>query len=658
MDEDEELANPFNNLLTDDNNQQVLAHQNRKRTYNDVNSPTSDHNLSPLINSPSTPLITGGGLSRRNYLSNPHYDQYEQVGIDDNPIENEPDPAARRRAEFLMEQRDALEAGRPRKRYDEPIDAEEEEGDESLTIEELSDMKANNVLEWVQKPPVKNGIMKQFSHFLHSFTIDGKNVYRQRIDELTAKCPTVILNLFDEVSNNVIIQRYHNYSNIEKHVTVRITNYSGNRTLRQLREKHLNTFVCVNGVITKRTGVFPQLKYVKYNCGKCGGLLGPFTQDSDSEIKINHCIHCESKGPFYINVENTIYSDYQKITLQENPGSVPPGRLPRHREVILFANYIYKTHDANIDLSDEDKRKIEDYSKDPRIAQRIFKSIAPSIYGHANIKRALALSLFGGVPKNIKDKHRLRGDINILMLGDPGTAKSQFLKYIEKTAHRAVFTTGQGASAVGLTASVKKDPVTREWTLEGGALVLADQGICLIDEFDKMNDSDRCAVLAAANPIRGRYNASVPFSHNVYLTEPILSRFDILCVVKDKVNSGIDEILAEFVVASHIRSHPSSEAQSVGDLHQDADLIPQDDLRKYILYAKQIEPTLSEFDKLKVANLYAGLRQEVSTKWGFFWCRIHLRRDTIGRDLDVAIDVVLRSFFSSQKYSKFGGFLM
>ncbi|CAJ0637867.1 224_t:CDS:10 [Entrophospora sp. SA101] len=606
----------------------------------------------------------------------------DDMGIDDNPIENEPDPAARRRAEFLMEQRDALEAGRPvestmckLKRYDEPIDAEEEEGDESLTIEELSDMKANNVLEWVQKPPVKNGIMKQFSHFLHSFTIDGKNVYRQRIDELTAKnsktlfvdfkhliehkpilcsflqeCPTVILNLFDEVSNNVIIQRYHNYSNIEKHVTVRITNYSGNRTLRQLREKHLNTFVCVNGVITKRTGVFPQLKYVKYNCGKCGGLLGPFTQDSDSEIKINHCIHCESKGPFYINVENTIYSDYQKITLQENPGSVPPGRLPRHREVILFG-----------DLIDSAKPGEE----------IIFKSIAPSIYGHANIKRALALSLFGGVPKNIKDKHRLRGDINILMLGDPGTAKSQFLKYIEKTAHRAVFTTGQGASAVGLTASVKKDPVTREWTLEGGALVLADQGICLIDEFDKMNDSDRtsiheameqqtisinkagintvlnarCAVLAAANPIRGRYNASVPFSHNVYLTEPILSRFDILCVVKDKVNSGIDEILAEFVVASHIRSHPSSEAQSVGDLHQDADLIPQDDLRKYILYAKQIEPTLSEFDKLKVANLYAGLRQEVN--------------------LDVAIDVVLRSFFSSQKYSvanklkeKFGGFLM
>ncbi|CAG8849315.1 4286_t:CDS:2, partial [Racocetra persica] len=127
---------------------------------------------------------------------------------------------------------------------------------------------------------------------------------------------------------------------------------------------------------------------------------------------------------------------------------------------------------------------------DDKISRKIFRSIAPSIFGHDDIKRAIALSLFGGVPKNIQDKHRLRGDINILMLGDPGTAKSQFLKYVEKTAHRAVFTTGQGASAVGLTASVRKDPITREWTLEAGALVLADKGVCLIDEFDKMNDAD------------------------------------------------------------------------------------------------------------------------------------------------------------------------
>jgi DNA replication licensing factor MCM2 len=226
-------------------------------------------------------------------------------------------------------------------------------------------------------------------------------------------------------------------------------------------------------------------------------------------------------------------------------------------------------------------------ARDERIRKRIIKSIAPSIYGHEDIKTAIALSLFSGVAKNINQKLRIRGDINVLLLGDPGTAKSQFLKYVEKTAHRSIFATGQGASAVGLTASVRKDPITREWTLEGGALVLADKGVCLIDEFDKMNDADRtsiheameqqsisiakagivttlqarCAIIAAANPIRGRYNPTIPFQQNVELTEPILSRFDVLCVVKDTVDPVVDELLARFVVGNHLRSHPKFEEE-------------------------------------------------------------------------------------------------
>lgn len=252
---------------------------------------------------------------------------------------------------------------------------------------------------------------------------------------------------------------------------------------------------------------------------------------------------------------------------------------------ILEANYILKRSSSpslSSLLTEQEERAIRQLSRDPRITKRIIKSIAPSIFGHEDIKTALALSLFGGVPKNIGGKHNIRGDINVLMLGDPGTAKSQFLKYTEKTAMRAVYTTGQGASAVGLTASVRKDPVTREWTLEGGALVLADKGVCLIDEFDKMNDSDRtsiheameqqtisiskagiittlqarCAVIAAANPTRGRYNSALGFNQNVELTEPILSRFDILCVVRDEVDPVKDELLARFVVGSHLRSHP------------------------------------------------------------------------------------------------------
>ena len=251
---------------------------------------------------------------------------------------------------------------------------------------------------------------------------------------------------------------------------------------------------------------------------------------------------------------------------------------------VLEANHINKKEDqfAAFRLTEEDEKEIRALARDDRIRKRIIKSIAPSIYGHEDIKTAIALSLFGGVPKDINRKLNIRGDINVLLLGDPGTAKSQFLKYVEKTAHRTVFATGQGASAVGLTASVRKDPITREWTLEGGALVLADKGTCLIDEFDKMNDADRtsiheameqqtisiskagiittlqarCAIIAAANPIRGRYNPTIPFQQNVELTEPILSRFDVLCVVKDTVDPVQGELLARFVVGSHLRSHP------------------------------------------------------------------------------------------------------
>lgn len=444
-----------------------------------------------------------------------------------------------------------------------------------------------------------------------------------------ANSPQPMLALFDEVALEAILLYYPSYETIHSEIHVRITELPTSLSLRDLRQNNLNCLVRVSGVVTRRTGVFPQLKYVKFDCGKCGAVLGPFFQDTTKELKISFCSACEARGPFTVNSEQTVYRNYQKMTLQESPGSVPAGRLPRHREVVLLwdlidvakpgeevevtgiyrnnfdaslntkngfpvfstvleANHIAKKEDqfAAMRLTEEDERMIRTMAKDERIAKRIVKSIAPSIYGHDDIKTAIALSLFGGCSKDINRKHRIRGDINVLLLGDPGTAKSQFLKYVEKTANRAVFTTGQGASAVGLTASVRKDAVTREWTLEGGALVLADKGHCLIDEFDKMNDADRtsiheameqqsisiskagivtslqarCAIIAAANPIRGRYNPTIPFQQNVELTEPILSRFDVLCVVKDAVDPVQDEMLAQFVVGSHLRSHPEFEA--------------------------------------------------------------------------------------------------
>jgi DNA replication licensing factor MCM2 len=554
-----------------------------------------------------------------------------------------------------------------------------------------------------------------------------------------ANSPHSMLAIFDEVALETILLYYPLYETIHTEIHVRITDLPQSSSLRDLRQTNLNTLVRVAGVVTRRTGVFPQLKYVKFDCQKCNTVLGPFFQDTSKELKISYCSACESRGPFVVNSEQTVYRNYQKMTLQESPGSVPAGRLPRHREVILLwdlidvakpgeevevtgiyrnnfdaalnskngfpvfstileANYIRKKDDqyASTHLTEEDEKMIRQLSKDPRIAKRIIKSIAPSIYGHEDIKTAIALSLFGGITKDINRKHRIRGDINVLLLGDPGVAKSQFLKYVEKTASRAVFTTGQGASAVGLTAAVRKDPVTREWTLEGGALVLADKGHCLIDEFDKMNDADRtsiheameqqsisiskagivtslqarCAIVAAANPIGGRYNATIPFQQNVELTEPILSRFDVLCVVKDTVDPVKDEMLAQFVVGSHLRSHPDfkpDEDEVQVSTTVDADIIPQDTLRKYLMYARdRVNPKLDQLDQDKLARLYADLRRE-SLATGSFpitvrhlesmirmseaSAKMHLREYVRQDDINLAINVMVGSFVNAQKNS-------
>jgi DNA replication licensing factor MCM2 len=296
---------------------------------------------------------------------------------------------------------------------------------------------------------------------------------------------------------------------------------------------------------------------------------------------------------------------------------------------MIEANYVQRRADAAVsrDVTAEDREEIDRVKNSPDVIKRIIKSIAPSIYGNRHVKMAVALAMFGGREKNINQKHRIRGDINVLVLGDPGTAKSQVLKYVEKTASRCVYTTGKGASAVGLTAAVHKDPMTGEWVLEGGALVLADRGVCCIDEFDKMTDQDRtsiheameqqsisiskagivttlqarCAVVAAANPIGGRYDPSKTFSENVQLTDPILTRFDVLCVLRDEVDPVADERLATFVVQSHARSHPSAAANaaemghalSAPDEDDGIELISQEILRKYIMVAREKKPVVS-----------------------------------------------------------------
>ncbi|CAL9728170.1 DNA replication licensing factor Mcm2p [Monosporozyma unispora] len=671
---------------------------------------------------------------------------------------------------------------------------------EELTLESLSNVKANSYSEWITQPNVSRTIARELKSFLLEYIDEtGRSVYGARIRTLgemnseslevnyrhlaeskailalfLAKCPEEILKIFDLVAMEATELHYPDYARIHSEIHVRISDFPTIHNLRELRESNLGSLVRVTGVVTRRTGVFPQLKYVKFNCLKCGTILGPFFQDSNEEIRVSFCTNCKSKGPFSINGEKTVYRNYQRITLQEAPGTVPAGRLPRHREVILLSELvdvakpgeevevtgIYKNNydgglnakngfpvfatiieansvkrrEGNLANSDEEgldvfgwteqeEREFRKLSRDRGIIDKIISSIAPSIYGHRDIKVAIACSLFGGVPKNVNGKHSIRGDINVLLLGDPGTAKSQILKYVEKTAHRAVFATGQGASAVGLTASVRKDPITKEWTLEGGALVLADKGVCLIDEFDKMNDQDRtsiheameqqsisiskagivttlqarCSIIAAANPNGGRYNSTLPLSQNVNLTEPILSRFDILCVVRDLVDEEADERLATFVVDSHLRSHPDNEEGADEKKEGDEDIdgddddddehvsarqrklrsqrkkeeeispIPQELLMKYIHYARtKIHPKLHQMDMDKVSRVYADLRRE-SISTGSFpitvrhlesilriaesFAKMRLSEFVSSWDLDRAIKVVVDSFVDAQKIS-------
>lgn len=645
-----------------------------------------------------------------------------------------------------------------------------------------------------------------------------------------ADAPGALLPILHAAALDVALEQFPEFAAIRREVFVRLADLPIHDSIRDLRQYHLNKLVRVSGVATRRTGVFPMLQLVKYDCVKCRYLLGPFAQSDDgTSIKLGSCPQCQSKGPFTVNSAETLYQNYQKVTVQEAPGSVPAGRLPRQKDVILrhdlidaakpgelvdvtgvythaydvslnarhgfpvFATLLEANHVAkrsagdgdagdSLALTDEDRAEVHALSHDPRIGERIAASIAPSIYGHADIKRGLALALFGGQEKTRGGAHRLRGDINVLLLGDPGTAKSQFLKYIEGAAQRAVFATGKGASAVGLTAAVQRDPVTREWTLEGGALVLADRGVCLIDEFDKMNDQDRvsihevreresfflvffclarprervgekrknkphshsfslsllqtfpfnsstptrptahphskqameqqsisiskagivtqlqarCSVIAAANPIGGRYDASRTFAENVELTEPILSRFDILFVVRDVVDPVSDARLARFVVESHARAHPDNSngatpananangangnnpggpANADGDRPRQPPLmhtapgapepLTQQQLRKYVAYAKRhCRPTLSEADADKIARVYARLRQESAAASGMpvavrhlesiirmseAYAAMHLRDHVDDQDVDAALRVMLGSFVSTQK---------
>ncbi|TBR24094.1 MAG: minichromosome maintenance protein MCM [Candidatus Nitrosotenuis sp.] len=485
--------------------------------------------------------------------------------------------------------------------------------------------------------------------------------------------PDEILYAFARAVKNILEERFPEYANrIDDDIRVRIANYPIQRSLRQINAEVIGKMASVSGMVVRSSEVKPLAKNVLYKCPE-GHVTEVPLERGLSIYAPSKCSHdrCTQRD-LRIDPENSKFIDFQIVRLQELPEDLPPGQLPHYIDVTIRQDLVdnarpgdriiltgivrieqeqisgtrinsglhrLRIEGNNIEflggrgtknsrksereeISPEEEKIIKSLAKSDDIYERLVGSFAPHIQGHAIIKEAILLLIVGSTQRILQDGTKVRGDINVFLVGDPGTAKSEMLKFCARIAPRGLYTSGRGSTAAGLTAAVVRDK-TGIMMLEAGAVVLGDQGLVCIDEFDKMKPEDRSAlhevmeqqsasiakggivatlnartsILAAANPMYGKYDPFKNITENVALPIPLLTRFDLIFVVRDIPSKEKDRNIARHIIGLH--RHSSSETRSLIDI---------DIFTKYLAYCKKSDPLLTPDAEEKILEYYLKMR--------------------------------------------------
>ena len=516
----------------------------------------------------------------------------------------------------------------------------------------------------------QTSIAKFEEFFATLYKDDVFSILEKYPDERTLNVDYTTLEIFDPDLADLLIEKPEEVINSAKiaiknidplvkdaDLNIRFEHLSNIIPLKTLLSKYIGTFVAADGIVRKTDEIRPRIETGVFECRGCMRLHEVEQTSANHIIEPSLCSECGGRS-FRLLQEESKYVDTQTARMQEPLENLSGGTEPKQMLMILeddlvdklnpgdkvritgtlktfreersgkFKNYIYVNHIEALEqefeelhLSEEDEEEILELSKDPHIYEKIIKSTAPSIKGYRDVKEAIALQLFGGASKQLEDETKLRGDIHILIVGDPGIGKSQILKYVSRLAPRSIYTSGKGTTGAGLTAAAVRDELGG-WSLEAGALVLGDQGNVCVDELDKMRSEDRsalhealeqqtvsiakagimatlnsrCSVLAAANPKFGRFDRYKILAEQIDLPAPIISRFDLIFVIEDKPSREKDSELAEHILKTHQFNTVDYE-------------IEPELLRKYIAYArKNVNPRLTEDANNVLKEFYVSTR--------------------------------------------------